>query len=209
MVISAFDEMVIVEVETLEYAQKETEEDEMDEWTDIGEEPRGAYSSPPPSRMRRQPQTYGSAGSGPEIDAEADDILQFRKTNDDDGDDDGGGQGEGIMGGHGGDKGGDKRDGGESRLVDPRSVIISVFTGRNLVINPYMVFHNAVRRLILIKGRDGDIVVDILDRVESMAAAVSIESCHKSLKSKCLRSWNMAEQYRPHCSITQQVLLKV
>ena len=44
------------------------------------------------------------------------------------------------------------------------------FSGRNLTTNPYLLFNNSLRRLILVQGKAGDDLLEILDDVEKMGA---------------------------------------
>ena len=53
-------------------------------------------------------------------------------------------------------------------FVNPRNIIINMFTGRNLHSNPYMPFNNSIRRLILAQGSDGEMLLKMLDKVETM-----------------------------------------
>ena len=66
----------------------------------------------------------------------------------------------------GGGYGDDKRK--EFTLVNPRNINIPIFTGKALNANPYLPFNNAIRRLILAQGADGEQLLHILDKVEKM-----------------------------------------
>ena len=55
-------------------------------------------------------------------------------------------------------------------MVNPRNVVINVFTGKNLSSNPYMALNNSTRRLILSQGEDGDQLLAILNYVETYGA---------------------------------------
>lgn len=56
----------------------------------------------------------------------------------------------------------------EFMLVNPRNITNTNFIGRNLNSNPYMLFSNSLRRLILAHGSDGELLLQILDKVETM-----------------------------------------
>ena len=56
----------------------------------------------------------------------------------------------------------------EFRLVNPRNITITTFIGKNLHNNPYFIFNNQLRRLILIMGKDGDELLEILDVMEKL-----------------------------------------
>ena len=68
----------------------------------------------------------------------------------------------------------DNRGGGhtdrskEFTLVNPLNISIPTFTGKTLNSNPYLPFNNAIRRLVMAQGADGDTVLTILDKVEKM-----------------------------------------
>ena len=59
----------------------------------------------------------------------------------------------------------------EFALVNPRNITITTFTGRNLHTNPYMPFNNALRRLILAQGQDGEVLLKVLDKIEKLGAS--------------------------------------
>ena len=54
----------------------------------------------------------------------------------------------------------------EFQLVNARNVNINPFSGRNLATNPYLPFNNALRRLILVQGHDGEELLNILNEIE-------------------------------------------
>ena len=56
----------------------------------------------------------------------------------------------------------------EFQLVNPRNATITPFTGKNLYSNPYLVFNNQIRRLMISMGEDGVELLEILDEVEKM-----------------------------------------
>ena len=161
--------MLIIEINQVGIAQTDKENADLDDWTNVEQVMTGGFNSPPLNKTRPQLNTSGSGEIGPNIKEEAEDIFQLVKTGDDgdDGDDNGsepsGNQVED------GDKGeyGDKRFGGEFGVVNPRNVIINVFFGRNLATNPYIVSINSLRRFILVQGRNVDVVVNILDGLDT------------------------------------------
>ena len=63
-------------------------------------------------------------------------------------------------------KGGTKKS--DFILVNPRNIIINVFTGRSLHSNPFLPFNNSIRRLILAQGSDGEMLLKMFDKVEIM-----------------------------------------
>ena len=63
---------------------------------------------------------------------------------------------------------GDKDFGKEFRLASPRNIIINTFIGKNLHSNPYFIFNNQIRRLIMTMGKDGDELLEILDEIEKL-----------------------------------------
>lgn len=56
------------------------------------------------------------------------------------------------------------------QLVNYRNINILPFSGRNLSTNPYLPFNNSLRRLILVQGKAGDDLLQILDDVEKLGA---------------------------------------
>lgn len=54
-------------------------------------------------------------------------------------------------------------------------------------INPYLTFNNAIRRLILVQGQDGDVVVELLDRVEKFGARRFRRELLNKLKPQLLK----------------------
>ena len=56
------------------------------------------------------------------------------------------------------------------QFVNHRNINIVQFSGRNLTSNPYLPFNNSLRRLILVQGKAGDEVLEILDDVDKMGA---------------------------------------
>ena len=64
----------------------------------------------------------------------------------------------------------DNRIDREFQLVNHRNINIVPFSGRNLTTNPYLPFNNSLRRLILVQGKAGDDLLEILDDVEKMGA---------------------------------------
>lgn len=50
--------------------------------------------------------------------------------------------------------------------VNPRNIIITTFTGNNLVTNPYIQLNNQIRKFIITMGEDGEELLRILDVVE-------------------------------------------
>ena len=101
-------------------------------------------------------------------------------------------EGDGIYQGRGG------RDdrGKEFSLVNPRNINIPMFTGKSLNINPYLPFNNAIRRLILAQGADGDVLLTILDKVEKMGGATFTNEVLAELTTKYPKAgeWNRAIQ---------------
>ena len=87
-------------------------------------------------------------------------------------DGDGGGSGAGGNVDYDNDHNRNNRYGGgrkhEFALVSPRNVTITTFTGRNLHTNPYMPFNNALRRLMLAQGQDGEMLLQVLDKIEKL-----------------------------------------
>ena len=83
-------------------------------------------------------------------------------------DDGGGGGGEGpgagittIIGG-----GIAQARGKEFILLNPRNVMVQPFSGTNLHTRPYMAFNKALRKFIRAQGKDGELLLKILDEVE-------------------------------------------
>ena len=54
----------------------------------------------------------------------------------------------------------------EFQLVNAKSITINQFRGRNLHTIPYLQFNNATTRLILVQGKVGEELLDILDGME-------------------------------------------
>ena len=79
------------------------------------------------------------------------------------GGDDGDGDGGGVSADIGNINDRDGKGGGSKRfeftLINQRNITINVFIGRNFHTNPYMPFNNAVRRLILSQGHDGELLL--------------------------------------------------
>ena len=102
-----------------------------------------------------------------------------------DGDRDGDGDGPGVNVeiGSGNDR--DARGGGSRRhefvLVNPRNININNFIGRNLHINPYVPFNNAIRRFILAQGQDGEALLQIFDTMESLGGTIYIDDQFQGL----------------------------
>lgn len=49
------------------------------------------------------------------------------------------------------------------------------FSGRNVQISPYLQFYNATTQLVLVQGKDGDELFDILDEMQQCGDERSIE----------------------------------
>ena len=71
------------------------------------------------------------------------------------------------------------------RLVNPRNVVINVFTGNNLSSNPYLALTNSIRRLILPQGEDGEQLLTILDYVETYGINKFTDYHFSNLKLQC------------------------
>ena len=54
----------------------------------------------------------------------------------------------------------------EFQLANARNIYIVPSSGGNMQINKYLPSNNALRRLMLVQGKDGDELLDILDEVE-------------------------------------------
>ena len=63
-------------------------------------------------------------------------------------------------------KGGARKN--EFILVNPRNITINMFTGRNLHSNLYMPFSNSIRRFILVQGSDGQVLLKLLGKVDTI-----------------------------------------
>ena len=98
--------------------------------------------------------------------------------------------GEGMLQGRGGR---DER-GREFTLVNPRNINIPIFSGKSLNINPYLPFNNAIRRLILAQGVDGEVLLGVLDKVEKMGGATFTNELLAELTIKYPKAgeWNRA-----------------
>ena len=66
-------------------------------------------------------------------------------------------------------------------LVTPRNISIPTFTGKTLNSNPYLPFNNAIRRLVMAQGADGDTLLIILDKVEKMGTNTFTNDMRKEL----------------------------
>lgn len=84
------------------------------------------------------------------------------------------------------DRGADEdRTSREFRLVNPRNVVIYVFTGKNLAPNPYLALNNSIGRLILPQGEDGEQLLAILDYVDTYGANKFTDDHLSNLKLQC------------------------
>ena len=82
----------------------------------------------------------------------------------------------------------------EFTLVNPRNINIRVFIGKSLNVNPYLPVNNAIRRLMLAQGADGDLFLLELDKVEKMGAQAFINELLQELISRYPKAagWNRA-----------------
>ena len=89
-------------------------------------------------------------------------------------------------------RGGREDRGKEFALVNPRNINVPIFTGKSLNVNPYLPFNNAIRRLILAQGAEGDTLLTILDKVEKMGANTFTNELLIELKIKYPKAdeWN-------------------
>ena len=81
---------------------------------------------------------------------------------------------------------GDRQD-REFQLVNARNINIVPFSGRNVYTNPYLPFNSALRRLILVQGKDGDELLNILDDVEQCGDENFIKEDMRSTAIKYLK----------------------
>ena len=65
-------------------------------------------------------------------------------------------------------RGGRDDRGREFAFVNLRNINIFVFTGKSFNINFYLPFNNAIRRLIIAQGADGEALLGELDKIEKM-----------------------------------------
>ena len=77
------------------------------------------------------------------------------------------------------------RDDKEFQLVNARIITITPFSGRNLPANPHLPFNNALRRLILLQGKDGEQLLDILDEVEQCGGDKFTKQDLQELSIRC------------------------
>lgn len=68
-----------------------------------------------------------------------------------------------------------------------RNINITLFNGRNIQSNPYLPFNNALRRLVLVQGKDGEELLDILDDVEQFGDDKVIKQDLRELATKYLK----------------------
>ena len=64
----------------------------------------------------------------------------------------------------------DNRSDKEFQFYNHRNTNIVTFSGRNLIIKPSLPFNNSLSRLILVQGKAGDDLLEILDDVEKLGA---------------------------------------
>ena len=70
--------------------------------------------------------------------------------------------------------------------MNPRNIIIiNIFIGRNANSNPYMPFNNSLRRLMLAQGSDGEVLLQILDKVETMGINKYINELLQEVVKAC------------------------
>ena len=106
----------------------------------------GQLPKPPRNKIKKQPATRGSGESGPAVEDEIESLFQL--VGDGGGGDDDGDEGNSLENSSGRpdnhDKynDNDKKFGGQFRLVNLRNITITVFAGRNLHTNPYIVINN-------------------------------------------------------------------
>ena len=73
----------------------------------------------------------------------------------------------------------------EFQLVNARNINIVPFSGKNVQTNPYLPFNNALRRLILVQGKDGEELLDILDEVEQCGDDKFTKEDLKDIANRC------------------------
>lgn len=68
--------------------------------------------------------------------------------------------------------------------MNPRNIVINMFTGRHLATNPYIQLNNQIRKFIVTMGEDGEGLLEIIDVVEKFGKRILATAQLKELKYK-------------------------